>query len=202
MATCKRCGKKIGFLAPKFFSEKYRGYLCAQCQQEEREKQKQIVEQKKKEAQRAYYSLQDEIVKNTVEKMLLKIDEGEKIFLYERVYISVDSQVMEKLLTQMFDIADLIEFGMEGWRMVGVVPKTIGVALTNITSGTYTQGETWGAGIGGNIAGVYILLEREVSKGRPASSSFLGEYVRRHVLDFATDEETIQLADLLGTITK
>jgi hypothetical protein len=61
-----------------------------------------------------------------------------------------------------------------------VIPRTIGIGLTNVSYGTSGGGETWGAGIGGNVAGAYVLLAKEVDS-----------------LDGAAGEEMIEMANQL-----
>jgi hypothetical protein len=52
--------------------------------------------------------------------------------------------------------------GMDGWNVIGVVPRTTGIGLSNSSIGS-TMGTSWGAGLGGNVIGVYLLLNREVT---------------------------------------
>jgi hypothetical protein len=91
-----------------------------------------------------------------------QIAKGQRTYLYNRVYLPVDSIVLEKPLNSDFNIDRLQELGIQGWEIVSVIPRTIGVALTNTLVGS-TTGQTWGAGIGGNVIGAYILLKREIT---------------------------------------
>ena len=64
--------------------------------------------------------------------------------------------------------------GLEGWRVVGVVPKTFGTALIN------NEGfnKVWGGGVGGAVVGAYVLLELEVSSRNYARlESDISEYL-------------------------
>ena len=76
-----------------------------------------------------------------------------------------------------FFLDDLVDWSHEGWEIVGIVPRTIGTALTNQASGS-TFGETWGAGMGGNVVGVYVLLRftinvADLDAARPIVNDYL-----------------------------
>jgi len=77
--------------------------------------------------------------------------------LFRWIYIEVDSVMGDEVLGT-FDLTDLQDAGLDGWDVVAVIPKTIGITLTNLS----TQGNTWGGGVGGNVAGVYVILSKEV----------------------------------------
>jgi hypothetical protein len=99
------------------------------------------------------------------------------IYLHESLYLPVDSVLEGQTLAQGFDVQQLRTLGWAGWRIVGIVPKTIGIGLTNKSIGSST-GETWGAGLGGNVAGVYVLIELGVSS---LQADGLRETIRAHV---------------------
>ena len=103
--------------------------------------------------------------------------------LYEDVYLPVDSQVVDEPVTKDFGIGILRRSGVDGWDIVGIVPRTVGVALTNTSFGS-SSGETWGAGVGGNVVGLHVIIKREVSVLKNVSDEFLLEYVTRHLDDF------------------
>lgn len=88
-----------------------------------------------------------------------RLDRGEKCFIYDKIYLPVNSIINKEEFTETFDTSTLETLGLQGWDIVAVVPRTVGVALTN-TSGLVTS--AWGGGIGGNIIGVYIILKKEV----------------------------------------
>lgn len=95
------------------------------------------------------------------EKWLVKAEKqvasGNNPNLYRWIYIGVDSVMGDEVLGT-FDLTDLQDAGLDGWDVVAVIPKTIGITLTNMS----TQGNTWGGGLGGNVAGVYVILSKEV----------------------------------------
>ena len=99
------------------------------------------------------------------------------IYLHESVYLPVDSVLEGQTLAQGFDVQQLRSLGWSGWRIVAIVPKTVGIGLTNKSIGAST-GETWGAGMGGNVAGVYVLIELAVSS---LQAEALRETIQAHV---------------------
>jgi hypothetical protein len=85
------------------------------------------------------------------------VSAGRTAFLYRSVYVEVDS-VVDKDVTGEFDITQLQVLGLDGWEIVAVIPRTLGVALRNLLSLT----EGMGGGMGGNVAGVHVLLRLAV----------------------------------------
>jgi hypothetical protein len=86
-----------------------------------------------------------------------QIASGNNPNLFRWIYIQVDS-VVEGDTVGEFDITELQAAGLEGWDVVAVIPKTVGVGLTQIS----TSGNSWGAGMGGNVMGVYLVLSQEL----------------------------------------
>ena len=89
------------------------------------------------------------------------LDAGRRAFLYESVYVPVDSIVNEERAASSFTLEPLAARGYEGWEVVATVPRTMGVALENRSFGS-TMGTTWGAGMGGNVVGVHVVLRLAV----------------------------------------
>ena len=61
-----------------------------------------------------------------------------------------------------WDVSPLQVHGLMGWQVLGVIPRTVGIGLTNVSYGS-SSGETWGAGVGGNVCGAYVLLGKQIS---------------------------------------
>lgn len=98
------------------------------------------------------------------------------LFLYQRVFRPVDSSVDKSLLAPSFTLDSVEELGMQGWQLVGIVPRTVGIALTNVSIGSIS-GNTWGAGMGGNIDGVYMVMQLTVTvENIDSLRSTIGEY--------------------------
>jgi hypothetical protein len=86
---------------------------------------------------------------------------GQPVFIYKSIHIAVDSFVNEEQLGK-FDIRELQAAGLAGWEVVSVVPRTTGIGLKNTSFGS-SMGTSWGAGIGGNVIGVHVLLAKKVT---------------------------------------
>lgn len=90
-------------------------------------------------------------------KAAKQIASGNNPNLFRWIYIQIDSEVEGDAIGQ-FDITELQAAGLEGWDVVAVLPRTLGIGLKNIA----TNGNSWGAGIGGNVMGVYVILSKEL----------------------------------------
>jgi hypothetical protein len=187
MAKCTRCGKNAGFLSNILGKG-----ICDDCSQAI------IIEQKAEQSRRfdEYNAYKSDIISANVLLLQQKIESGEKGFIYESIYLPVDSTVMKETITEEFSIGPLRRLGFEGWDIVAVIPKTLGVALTNSAWGS-TSGDTWGAGLGGNVVGVHIVIKKELSVHSNISVGFLTEYVERNLFDLITEEESKALRKLL-----
>jgi hypothetical protein len=89
---------------------------------------------------------------------------GESVYLKISRYVEVNSTIEESSLSNSEYLIDdeIRQLGILGWRVVGVAPRTIGVALQNRDSFSNTS---YGGGIGGNVAGVHVILEKEIHHG-------------------------------------
>jgi hypothetical protein len=108
-----------------------------------------------------------------------RIMAGETVYLYESVYLDVDSRVVDDLVCHGFSLGLLHKLGLEGWEIMSVVPRTVGIALTNHSYGA-SLGETWGAGVGGNVVGVHVLI-RLTATPTSCPDRMLFDYVLRHL---------------------
>ncbi len=82
-----------------------------------------------------------------------RLQAGRKVFRYRMVYLPAGDLLDEDPLGQGFDIPALNEHGLEGWEVVGVLPRRK-QALVNI--------------VDDNLSGAYFLLKKEVSSGESA----------------------------------
>lgn len=153
---------------------------CGSCksarQAQELAQREQMAETARREQEVAAAELAESI-RQTVDALVEQAQSGAAIYLHESVYLPVDSVVTGETLAQGFDLQQLRSLGWAGWRIAGIVPKTVGIGLTNRSIGAST-GETWGAGLGGNVAGVYVLLELAVT---PSQAEALRPTVQAHV---------------------
>jgi hypothetical protein len=187
MAACTRCGKQVGFLKT----------LCNECKtiqeneqkaierekaiQAEQERERQAQEQAHEEEQHKLF--RDKLIQKTVHDIWSKAEMGQNVFLYDFVYRPVDSIIVNEPLNSEFFLGNVRSLGIDGWDVVAVIPKTTGVALTNRSAGS-SIGESWGAGLGGNVAGVYLVLKKEVGiqSRNPHTDEEMQQYVSNHIV--------------------
>jgi ribosomal protein L40E len=143
-----------------------------------------------------YKSYKIEIARTKVQSLRNRMNSGEVSFLYQSVYLPVDSVIMKEKTVQEFSLKAIQPLGFDGWDIVGIVPKTLGLGLENSSFGS-TMGTTWGGGIGGNVVGVYVLLKKEISAERNVLDEFLEKYISENIYEFATELEKQKLSDLL-----
>ena len=160
MAKCTTCGTEVSF----FNIERE----CQPCteQRKEREREAQrILEQKSKEEQRIAEQNKLQHLASSIETSLRIIREnvaqyGATTLLHD-VYLPVDSLVNDEKTAFAFTANPVRKWTVYGWKVVATIPKTIGIALRNTQSGSF--GSHYGGGIGGNVAGVYVLLQLEIT---------------------------------------
>ncbi len=129
-----------------------------------------------------------------------RLANNEVVYFYESVYLQVDSEIIGKAVCGAFSLGTLHRLGLLGWEIVSVIPKTSGVALTNQTGPTKHSltimaseweknqvSSTWGAGVGGNVVGVYVVLRLCVTSIN-CSDDMLLEYAVRHRADVISTE--------------
>jgi hypothetical protein len=117
-----------------------------------------------------------------------RLESGKPAFLYDSVYVPVDSQLLNDEFASEFDVSFLRRLGLLGWDVVQAVPKTKGIALENIGTNTLF-GSVYGGGIGGNVMGVHIILKKTLTASDltddPADET--GEFIRNHLEEFLTE---------------
>jgi hypothetical protein len=123
----------------------------------------------------------------TAKGLKRRIAAGDAVYLHESIYLPVDSRVVDEEVCRRFSIEPLSRLGIEGWEVVGIVPRTVGVGLTNRSVGS-TMGESWGAGVGGNVVGVHVLLRLKATPSN-CSDRMLFDYAMRHLDALAVAEE-------------
>ena len=172
MAKCNTCDKEISFFNLERECESCYEIRIDQERAEKAEQKKQLLEKKAElaalnEANAKLIAEQAELRKNTwidqqVAAFTGRLSNDAPIYLFQRIYCRVDSRINDEDLATGFHLGDVEQLGADGWQIVGIVPRTIGISLTNISSGSI-HGTTWGAGMGGNVAGVYVLLQLNVT---------------------------------------
>ncbi len=153
--------------------------VCDTCQQTQRELQAAAAEKSRAENAERFERETQEKLENWAGRTAEYLTTGGKAYVYKYVYLQVDSVVTNDNIGT-WDMSALQSAGLAGWQVLSVIPRTIGIGLTNVSYGTSGGGETWGAGIGGNVAGAYVLLAKEIGS-----------------LDGVAGEEIIELAHQL-----
>lgn len=202
MAKCLRCNKSAGLFAQ----------MCTNCERELDEKQKlksaalakAQEESKRTELNRAkgeYDELKRKIMLQKVETVKGRIHDGKIVILYENIYLPVDSVILDDPLAPEFSIGDLRRCGFEGWDIVSIIPRTTGIALLNTSLGS-TTGKTWGAGIGGNVAGVHIILKKTISaENIKYYEDIIPAHIERHLEDFMDSNELATMLEMQKLLT-
>lgn len=158
MAKCSECGNNAGLLAT--ICDSCASKVQIQRDMAEQEARYQQAEGREK-AQKEQAAANQQKVAEWKKAALSDLASGKSLYVYDSIYLPVDSFVNDEQIGN-FDLSALQAAGLAGWKVLSVIPRTIGVALTNVSYGS-NSGETWGAGMGGNVAGVHVLLCREVS---------------------------------------
>lgn len=159
--VCKHCGGST----PENMSA-----LLAEAEVERQERERREAEEQVRRlaeelrARREQEKLRAEEIERRIEAWRAEIEKSgagsHDLTAYHSIYLPVDSIIMGKTVAD-FDISPLRAFGLMGWKIVAVIPRTEGEGLKNFSTGS-TIGETWGAGMGGNVLGVHVLLERPI----------------------------------------
>ena len=153
MAECVDCGQKAGAFKD----------VCLRCEGIRAEK---VAEREREIAARDKAATEQKL-RNWEDAFQEGLAQGKEAYAYRALYVSIDS-VINNDITGDFNIAGVQQLGLWGWQVVAVLPRTIGLALTNISYGA-SSGETWGAGMGGNVEGVYLLMCKKVDANDPES---------------------------------
>jgi hypothetical protein len=135
---------------------------------------------------------QAELEKLTIQKIVqvksmlrARLESGKPVFLFDSVYVPVDSKLLDDEFASEFDVSILRKLGLLGWEIVQAVPRTKGIGLENIGTDTLF-GSKWAGGVGGNVMGVHIIIKKTVSASDltddPADE--VGNFIRNHLEDF------------------
>jgi hypothetical protein len=176
-------------LAVKDFSDQYRLIIADSHESEskelarvfreeysEYEKQREVIEQQEAEQlAREQKVAKDRIASHLDGNLSAAIEAGKPLYHYRWIYIEIDSEINGNSVGS-FNFDEIQDAGLEGWKVLSVLPRTVGVGLKNTSMGS-TMGESWGGGVGGIVAGAYVILGREVDRGDSAWLEELKEEV-------------------------
>jgi len=117
-----------------------------------------------------------------------RLESGKSAFLYDSVFVPVDSQILDEEFASEFDVSILRKLGLLGWEIIQAVPRTKGIGLENIGTDTLF-GSKWAGGVGGNVMGVHIIIKKTVSASDvtddPADE--VGNFIRNHLEEFLVE---------------
>jgi hypothetical protein len=151
MAKCVTCGERAGI-----------GYdVCQFCQEAEMQIAAKEALRRAEEENQQFEEMVVQRLNDWENRTKERLAKGEKIMIYRYSYITVDSTV-NKMAINDWNFYPLMKAGLEGWQILGVVPKTSGIGLTNSQTSGYSTSQVWGGGMGGNVSAVYVLLGREL----------------------------------------
>ena len=99
----------------------------------------------------------DSRIQRQVEAIIQRANQAPPIFLYKTIQVGVDSVLagIQNTFTSL-TIGTTQLAGLNGWQVVGVVPKTLAV--------TSNQGFNNFVSNGGNVIAVYLLMQLTLTK--------------------------------------
>ena len=99
----------------------------------------------------------DSHIQRQVEAIIQRANQAPPIFLYKTIQVGVDSVLagIQNTFTSL-TIGTTQLAGLNGWQVVGVVPKTLAI--------TSNQGFNNFVSNGGNVIAVYLLMQLTLTK--------------------------------------
>ncbi len=77
-----------------------------------------------------------------------RLQSGRKVFQYKMIYLPSADILSEDPLSEGFDIPALTEYGLDGWEVVGLIPRRKQMLVQVVED---------------NMSGAYFLLKRELA---------------------------------------
>jgi hypothetical protein len=146
MGACRTCGESAGLLSRE----------CENCLLERQKKERSEAAARSAEEERERKA----IIESEVKRITEDTNQGFSCYLHRSYYVTVPSQVIgSDWSVYAYDDTEVRLAGLEGWKVVGVVPHTSGMVLTNKDG----FNSIWAGGSGGNVVGVYVLMELEIN---------------------------------------
>jgi hypothetical protein len=99
----------------------------------------------------------DSRIQRQVEAIIQRANQAPPIFLYKTIQVGVDSVLagVQNTFTSL-TIGSTQLAGLNGWQVVGVIPKTLAI--------TANQGFNNFVSNGGNVIAVYLLMQLTLTK--------------------------------------
>ena len=146
MGACSSCGGKAGFLSTE----------CGSCQGKRvaAESQQASAQREAREEER------QSRISEEHRRLMGDVKAGFRCYLHKTEYINVDSEITGGSFEfGEYDDSNVRLSGLEGWKVVGLVPRTFGTLLQNTTG----MNTVWAGGLGGIVSGAYVLMELELT---------------------------------------
>ena len=134
MKICPKCGYERTQKDDTFVSARE----CPKCGVIYEKEEAHIAQQGKRAEEDRLQKLRSQV--NTLWQ---RVDSGQEAYIYDTVYIPVDSIIDKEQFVPSFDITILKKMGLNGWDIVSVVSRT--------------------TGMGGNVIGMHIILKKSVN---------------------------------------
>jgi len=195
---CHYCEGEIEFDASGFNEGENCTLTCPHCQTETTATIPPLVSpppvpptieeiEKAKQAEREQLQIQKIVQIKTM--LRARLESGKSVFLYDSVFVPVDSEILDKQFASEFDVSILRRLGLMGWEIVQAVPKTKGIGLENVGTQTTIFGSMWAGGVGGNVMGVHVIIKKSLSVSDIAEDSAddVSEFIRNHLSDFVPE---------------
>jgi hypothetical protein len=185
MSACKTCGGKAGAFKSECKScEADRvAQEAAEAAARQADADRQERERLEREA-RALEARRAEFTEDALQRMRATLAEGRTPCLYTQIYVESDGWTNGQPFGAVPDLLELSELGKDGWEIAAVIPRTMGIGLSNRLA---KGGSTWGGGLGGLVAGVHIVLQLAVTE---ATLSGREDIVRQAVSSSYRDGES------------
>jgi hypothetical protein len=83
-----------------------------------------------------------------IETARKRLQQGKKVFRYKMVFLPTGELLDEDPMSEGFHVPGLIEFGLEGWEVVNMIPR---------------RAQVPGGSVDEYISGAYFLMKKEVA---------------------------------------
>jgi hypothetical protein len=151
VAACGVCGEKAGFGKS----------VCINCDQKAQKDAAENASRRRTEEAQAFAAEVEEKLSDWRNYAKTQFDSGSELKMYSSIYLEVDS-LSDGAQLGTFSIASLQAAGLQGWKVIATVPRTAGIGLANTQTSGFNTSTVWGGGMGGNVIGVYLILEKPI----------------------------------------
>jgi hypothetical protein len=163
MAACGVCGAKAGFGKS----------VCTNCELKELNEAAEKARRMREDEAQAFAAEVQQKLGDWRNYAKTQFDSCSELKMYSSIYLEVDS-IADGDPLGTFSIATLQAAGLQGWKVIATVPRTAGIGLANKETSGFNTSTVWGGGMGGNVIGVYLILEKPIK----SLSSPLGEWAQ------------------------